>query len=181
MADADIDTDDDFSLELLNIFDIEEDGTTRHFVCFLEPVLAGAQGIPVAAIVGEFTPDGDGEFDPDTFRLNEEFIGAFTAYMNDEVIHSPDLRNQALGNPGGVLYLVDPRITEAVNEPDPGDLLGGFAIDDDGQPVPESFRYNPQHQMFTRTHGPSGILTDRRFYDWLHPVDGDRTTSSSQN
>jgi hypothetical protein len=166
MADAD---DSDYSLDLLNIFDIEEEGGTRHFVCFLEPVLAGAQGIPVQAIVGEFTPDEDGEFDPATFRLNEEFVAAFSAYMNDEVVHSPDLNFQAKGNPGGVLYLVDPRVTEPVAEPDAGDLLGGFAIDDAGQPVPESFRYNPQHIMFSPDRGPSGILTDRRFYNWLHP------------
>ena len=51
------DDDGDYSLELLNIFDIEEEGGTRHFVCFLEPVLAGAQGIPVQSIVGEFTPE----------------------------------------------------------------------------------------------------------------------------
>lgn len=174
------DHDDDFSLELLNIFDFEENGGSRHLVCFLEPVLAGAKGIPIDAIVGEFTPDDQGEFDPDTFLLNEDFIVAFTNYMNTQVIHSPDLRNQAMGNPGGVLYLVDPRVTEAVNDPDPGDLLGGFAIDDDGQPVPDSFRYNPQHLMFTRTHGPSGILTDRRFYRWLHPVSGEEALATPQ-
>jgi hypothetical protein len=157
------------ALELLNIYQIEEDGQDRFLVCFLEPVLAGIQGIPTRAVVGDFTPRPDGEFDPQTFRLNPEFVAAFALYMNEEMIDSPDLAEQGRRNPGGQLFLVDPRITgpEAQGEPDPADVLGWLTVEDDGAIQPESFTYNPDHVMFQPDRGPSGILMDRQFYDWL--------------
>lgn len=158
------------SFDLLNIFEIDEPEGPRHLVCFLEKDTADAQGgIEVRDVVGDFDPKADGEFDPETFRLNPEFIQGLVAYMNAEAIHSPELIEQARSNPGAILYLLDPRNDHPGAEPPIGDLLGGFAIADDGTPVPNSFRYNDQHVMFDPVTGPSGILTDRQFYDWLHP------------
>lgn len=156
------------SYDLLNIYEIDESTGPRHYLCLLEPVQAGVKGILWESVVGEFTPRGDGEFDPETFRLNPDFVAAFVAYMNGPMLESPELREQARANPGGFLHLVDPRVGEPEGEPAPGDMLGGFAIDEGGVPVPGSFRYNPEHLMFDARSGPSGILTDRRFYDWLH-------------
>lgn len=156
------------SLEMLNLYEVQDEGRPRHFVCFLEPVLAGARGIPGHAIVGEFAPGASGEFDPGTFELNPEFVAAFTGFMNDRAIRSSELVRQARANPGGWLYLIDPRNRTPADDPPPGDLLGAFAIDDSGQAVPNSFQYNRNHVMFDPTSGPSGILMDRQFYDWLH-------------
>ncbi len=71
--------------------------------------------------------------------------------------------------PGQWLYLVDPRNTAPENEDPPGpDMLGCFAVDETGQVVPFSFQYNADHRWFCPDKGPSGLLTDRRFYDWLN-------------
>jgi hypothetical protein len=158
----------DTSLDLLNIYEIQEPAGTRHLVCFLEPVLAGARGIEGRSVIGEFTPRDDGEFDPETFLLNPEFVEAFIRYMNKTVIEAPEMEEQSRANPAGYLHLIDPRCGVQEGEPPLADVLGGYAIDPDGKAVPGSFRYNPDHVMFDPTSGPSGILTDRRFYDWLH-------------
>jgi hypothetical protein len=161
-------------LGLLNIFEVDEGARKRHLVCFLEPVMAGSQGIEGRCVVGEFTPDGGGEFDVETFAVNPEFLEAFTEYMNAEAIHEPGLIAQARQQEsGGWLFLVDPRVELEPNvEPPATELIGCFAIDDAGAIISESFRYNEQHVLFNTQTGISGMLQDRRFYDWLHPVDG---------
>ncbi len=123
-------------------------------------------------MVGEFIPDDEGEFDPHSFELNPEFVEAFVQYMNEDAILSSELLSQAARNPSSHLYLVDPRNPLEQDEPPPpSDLLGRFAIDEHGHPVLNSFEYNHDHAMFDPISGPSDILTDRLFYNWLHPVD----------
>ena len=58
-------------------------------------------------------------------------------------------------------------------EPPASDVVGGFDVDHDGRIVPGSFEYNAHHAWFDPDSGPSGLLADRQFYDWLHPM-GDR-------
>lgn len=160
------------SLDLLNIYELMEPEGPRHLVAFLEPVLADLQGIVSQAVVGEFQPREDGDFDPHSFELNPEFVLQFIRYMNEEAIHSLELLDQAARNPSSQLHLVDPRNLDD-DEPPLSDVLGRFAIDELGHPVPGSFEYNREHAMFDPVKGPSDILTDRSFYNWLHPVSDD--------
>ncbi|HEV3165373.1 MAG TPA: hypothetical protein VGZ22_15205 [Isosphaeraceae bacterium] len=162
---------DDKSLSLLNVFEVEVEGATHHMVCYLDPVLAGSRGIDSRSVIGEFTPDAQGEFDPRTFRINPEFIEAFVQYMNAESTGATEAIAQARDQPGGWLYLIDPRNPRRPEvETPPGDLVGCFAVDDTGQIVPNSFQYNQNHLWFDPVSGVSGLLYDRKFYDWLHPV-----------
>jgi len=158
------------ALALLNVFEVERDGKTRHLIGFLDPILAGAAGIDELAVVGEFLPDPARGFDPRSFRGNPKFVESFTAYMNDEAARSADLIAQAAGQPAGPLYVLDPRYRGADgDEPGSSEVLGGFTIDTGGRIVPGSFRYNDGHRWFDPEGGTSGVLNDRRFYDWLHP------------
>ncbi|MHC5542173.1 hypothetical protein ACYOEI_28460 [Singulisphaera rosea] len=158
---------------LLNAFKIEHEGVLRHVACFIEPELAQRVGIDSRAIVGEFTPDDEGGFDGEDFEANPEFAKVFADYMNDVAILNPDVIREATAHPGGALFLVDPRYdTEEGNEPAQVDLLGRFSVDDSGAIVPGSFRYNPLHRWFVPERGASGALSDRSFYDWLHPEAG---------
>lgn len=159
-------------LSLLNIFEVKEEAGPRHYVCFLDPVLAGAIGIAEEAIVGEFTPTPDGEFDPETFRLNARFVEAFERYMNDQAIDNEELQALASQQPANRLFLVDPR---QADDPDAevGDtnVIGHFQVDPIGVLMPDSFQYNERHLLFDPELGVSGILFDRQFYLWLHPLD----------
>ncbi len=158
------------TLALLNVFEVERDGKTRHLIGFLDPVLAGAAGIDERAVVGEFLPDPGRGFDPKTFRGNPKFVASFTAYMNEEAAHSPDLVAQAADQPAGPLYVLDPRYRGPEGEePAASEVLGDFTIDGRGGIVAESFHYNDSHRWFDPASGTSGVLNDRRFYDWLHP------------
>ena len=163
----------DPALSLLNYYEIDADGVTRHLLCFLEPVRAGAEGIAVRSIVGDFTPGPDGAFDAATFRANPQFIAALTDYMNLEADRSPEIIAQARAQPSVWLYLIDPRNPDPNGDIPPTDLVGCFAVDDVGQIVPSSFQYNTNHAWIDPSSGPSGILADRRFYDWLHATNGD--------
>jgi hypothetical protein len=158
------------STDLLNIFEVDDanEGRSRHFVCFLMPSTAERSGIPDRAIVGEFTPGPEGVFQPDTFQPNALFLEAFVEYMNRKAVYSPELVARAKESPGEVLFLVDPRVESYDIEPEPVDVLGGFQVDEEGVAVADSFRHNPNHVLFNEQTGPSGILTDTRFYGWLH-------------
>ena len=157
-------------LPLLNIFEVQDGGKTRHLVGFLDTILAGAIGIPSHAMVGDFDPDGQGEFDPQTFRLNPEFVTAVTAYMNGGPSLDPGIAEQAAAIPGQWLYVVDPRnTTDPEEDPPPADVLGCYAVDEAGQVVPKSFQYNKNHRWFDPEAGVSGMLVDRRFYEFVHP------------
>jgi hypothetical protein len=161
----------DHSLSLLNVYEVDVDGATRHVVCFLDPVLAGAVGIDERSVVGEFTPGPDGRFDPATFRANPGFVEAFEQFMNDEASRAPEVVAQARAGAGSWLYLIDPRSrTGPEAEPPASDVVGGFAVDGEGRIVPGSFRYNAHHAWFDPDSGASGLLADRQFYDWLHPM-----------
>jgi len=162
----------DDSLSLLNIYEVDEELGTLYLVCFLEPVMAGAIGIPSRAVVGEFTPDEENEFDHTTFERNDEFINAFVQYMNREGVKASELIDQAKAEPGGFLYLVDPRFDiDVIDEEGPpaSQLIGRFLVDDQGEITPDSFEYNSDHVLFDPDSGVSGLLNDRQFYDWLHP------------
>lgn len=156
-------------LSLLNIYEVETDSGPRHLVGFLDSVLAGARGIDSRAMIGEFAPGPDGEFNLETFSVNPEFVAAFTAYMNHEAARSPEVIASAEQLRSDWLYLVDPRNqSHADDEPPGADILGCYAVDADGQIVPGSFQYNQNHLWFNPESGTSGLLSDRRFYDWLH-------------
>ena len=156
-------------LSLLNLYEIDDDGSTRHIVCLLEPVRAGAVGIDARTIVGGYDPGPDRGFDLQSFRPNPGFAAAFTDYMNAVASHAPELIAQAAAQPGLWLYLVDPRAPDPAGEVPPGDVVGCFAVDETGQIAPNSFQYNANHLWFDPDAGPSGILSDRRFYEWLNP------------
>lgn len=157
-------------LPLLNIFEVETEEGTRHLVGFQDPVLAGAVGLASHAMVGEFTPKPDGEFDAETFEPNPEFIEAVVAFMNGIPEQSPELNEGARQIPGQRLHIVDPRNdTPTEDDPPLEDVLGSFHVDDTGAIVEDSFEYNDDHVWFSRASGVSGLLSDRGFYDWLHP------------
>ena len=133
---------------------------------------AGAVGIEPRAVVGEFTPDAGGDFDLETFELNPDFVRAFAEYMNEEGVKAPELLAQAAAEPEGFLYLVDPRHPfdpDSPSEPPGTDIVGRFLVDAQGGIVADSFEYNADHVLFDPETGVSGILHDRKFYDWLHP------------
>ena len=160
-------------VSLLNVYEVEGDAGSRHLVCFLKPERAQASGIDGRAVVGEVIPGPNNELTPETFTLNPAFIEAFTGYMNDEATRSPDLISGAQSHAGGWLYILDPRFEGAEGEEPPAsELLGGFNVDETGRIVPHSFTYNGEHLWFDPASGVSGVLSDLRFYDWLHPKAG---------
>ncbi len=169
-------------LSLLNLYEIETDGRRRHVVCLLDPVLAGAVGIDSRSVIGEFTPGPEGGFNAETFALNPAFITAFTYYMNAVAAQADEVVESAKGHRSDWLYVLDPRYRPVDDvEPPTRNLLGCFAVDDTGQVVPGSFQYNGNHIWFDSEDGVSGILHDRRFYDWLHRAPDQRGASPSSS
>ncbi len=160
----------DEPLSLLNIYEVETEGGTEHWVGFQDPVLAGVIGVQSHAMVGDFTPGPDGDFDPETFDVNPEFLEVVTAYMNLQPAQLPEMAENAKQIPGQPLYVVDPRNDTPLDEDPPAeDVLGHFQVDEHGTIVPNSFEYNTDHTWFSTEAGVSGMLADRRFYAWLHP------------
>ncbi|HEV3121697.1 MAG TPA: hypothetical protein VGY53_07335 [Isosphaeraceae bacterium] len=157
-------------LPLLNVFEVNWEGRNRHVICFLETVLAGSVGIDDRSVIGEFTPQSDGQFNLESFRPNPGFVEAFTAYMNAEAIRTPELVSLGRSHPGAQLAILDPRCPESgVDDVPACEILGHLDVDAQGQLVPASFRYNPEHQWFSESWGTSGLLSDLKFYEWLHP------------
>ncbi len=156
---------------LLNIFEIEDDTKRRFLLCFLDPVLAGARGIDPRSIVGEFAaPPG---VEPNSFAANPGFSDSLCAFMNAEAASSLDISSEARNHPGGQLFVLDPRAgaLQGEQEPNVSDVIGWFQVDEAGVLVQNSFEYNSMHLWINPTNGPSGVLSDRRFHDWLHAID----------
>lgn len=153
-------------IEMLNIYEVEIEGRIRHLICFIDPRQASAEGIAPRKIIGEFRPDPQGEFDPDTFTANPEFIKAYSEFMNEEAQRIPELMLLAQERPGETLNLVDPR--DPSEEPSAPNVVGRFKIDPDGWIEHQSFRYNTAHRWFDPRFGVSGVLANRDFYEWLN-------------
>jgi hypothetical protein len=167
------------TLPLLNAFEVNLEGKVRHLIGLIDPVLAGARGIDGRAVVGEFTPGPDGDFDPNTFLVNPHFIAALEQYMNEKSARFSRFVESGGGSGGGDesdgrLEVLDGRSqrggggSETPAEPSATEVLGWFTIDDKGQVVPGSFAYNGNHLWFSPETGASSLLSDRKFYDWLH-------------
>jgi hypothetical protein len=157
------------SLSLLNVFEVEHEGSIRHLLCFIDPVLAGARGIDSRSILGALTPRPDGALDPSALQINPEFIEAFQHFMNEHAVRSPELAQEARNHPGDWLYVIDSRHEgDPQADPPASEVVGCFAVDETGQIVPNSFQYNRQHLWFSPDTGGSSLLMNRHFYDWLH-------------
>ena len=155
---------------LLNIYEVELDGQIRHLIGFLAPEVAHRLGIASRKIVGEFQPTPEGEFDPATFEVNEEFIQAYTDFMNEDVVRNPELMMLAMDQPDRYLTLIDPR-----HPSDTPDLevpivnkVGRFRSTPEGFIQENSFQYNQKHLWFDPEYGVSGVFLNREFYDWLN-------------
>jgi len=158
-------------LSLLNVFDVETKNGPRRFLCFIDPVIAGARGIDPRAIVGEFPADLQHADDAAQFTPSNGFIQTFIQYMNEVAAATQGLAEQAAGSAGQRLYVVDPRVPQTVTgEPPTQDVLGAYEVDDHGKIVSGSFGYNQNHRWFDQASGTSGVFADRIFYDWLHPA-----------
>jgi hypothetical protein len=159
------------ALPLLNVFEVPDDqGGTRHLLAFIEPARADSSGIDARSIVGEITPTDDGGYDPRSLKLNPQFLESFTDYMNEVQANTPEIVERARSLPSGSVYVIDSRNAEpGEGDPPPSDLVGAFAVDDAGRVVPQSFQYNANHGLIDQDRGMSGLFSDRRFYDWLHP------------
>jgi hypothetical protein len=157
----------------LTLYEVQVEGVNRHYVAYLEPALAESQGLDPASLVGEFTPGPNEGFDARTFRLNAGFVASIVRYMNEVASRLPEIVAGAREHRGDWLSIIDPRHPDDPDaEPPDRDVLGGFAVDDSGRIVPDSFQYNPHHLLFDPASGESGLFSDRRFYDWLHPAPG---------
>jgi hypothetical protein len=153
---------------LINAFEVELEGSIRHFLCFVDPALAEERGIDGRSVLGEFTPGPDGGLDLDSLKINPHFIEAFEQFMNEEAARSPELAQEARSHPGDWLYVIDSRHQgDPDDDPPASEVVGRFAVDETGQIVPDSFQYNRQHLWFSPDAGGSSILANRPFYDWL--------------
>jgi hypothetical protein len=158
-------------LPLWNVYEVKtEDGRTQHLLTFLQADRAAAGGIEPRSIVGEVTPTDFGGFDPLSLNVNPEFIEALTTYMNEVVALTPAIVEQARACSVEWTYVVDPRNHDTSGEaPPPTDVLGAFGVNKTGDVVVGSFIYNHSHALIDQEKGFSGIFSDQRFYDWLHP------------
>ncbi len=159
-------------IQLLNVFDVETEQGSKSLLCFLDPIIAGIKGIDPRAIIGIYNAAEGEDFNPDGFKVNPAFVESITGYMNEEAATSDEIVEQAKTLPQGWLYIIDPRDPHEGNDDPPAtNLIGAYAVDDSGQIVPGSFQYNEKHALFDRTHGVSGVLYDKTFYQWLHEID----------
>jgi hypothetical protein len=159
----------DTPLSLINVFEVQREGAVQHLIGFIDPVLAGARGIDARAVLGDFTPGPDGDFDPRTFRVNPRFVAGFEQFMNEVIARSDEMIGAARKHPGGWMNIVDARLrSQTSGDPPLAELIGRFQIDDSGSIVAGSFRHNPEHVWFHPDTGTSSVLLNRQFYDWLH-------------
>lgn len=162
----------------LHIYEFQTNEGPKHVVALLDPSLVHDEGIPDACVLGEFDPDGQGQFDPKTFRRNDAFVLAFRDYMNTRLNDSDDIHQLAAQKPGLPLYLIDPRhqndelLDEAEPEvPEAVDVVGCYYVDSSGQIRANSFEPNEHHRLFHAQKGVSGILT-QALHDWIVQREG---------
>lgn len=143
-----------------------------HLVALMNPDLLNGRDLPKHAVLGSFEPNEAGDFTPDTFERNDEFVLAFIDYMNESLDKVTELHDLAKDMPGKALYMVDPRFDsterpeEESEDPEPADVVGCYRVDQNGSIISQSFEYNEYHQLFHPEHGVSGILTPT-LHDWL--------------
>ncbi len=158
----------------LNVFEFEDEGRTRTCVAMISEELADRHGIPEICILGDYVPDEQGEFVPDSFERNDNFVIAYVEMMNRRLAEIPEIHEHAKDQPNSHLYLLDPRVPvdafdpddEDGPEPDASNVVGCYTVDSEGVISSDSFEYNAHHLLFHPEHGPSGIINEE-LYQWL--------------
>jgi hypothetical protein len=157
------------TLPLLMVYELNDVTGKHHVVCFQDPVLAGSVGVDVRTIVGRYFPTPEGAFDPASFQFNPGFLEVVSNFMNNVAIDAPSLAMEAKNVAGGKLEVIDPRCDlERLTEIPMSEIVGWFAVEDSGTILRDSFFYNHNHVWFDPYYGTSGLLSMRKFYDFVH-------------
>jgi len=122
----------------------------RDYVTILPPESVSERGLPSVAIVGALTkPLGGDPAAADVFTPNPVFV----RFMHDVIArHAPllaGLRDEAARIGDGFVYVYDARtpIPDSATMPRE-DVIGAVKVEG-GEPVPDSYRANPNHQLLT--------------------------------
>lgn len=123
---------------------------TREYVTVLSPDDVFARGLPGIAIVGALLRSlGEGEqVTPDVFTPNP----AFVRFMHDVLAKHTSLvdsfRAEARCQREGWVYVIDARSPDPAGAVPAEDVIGAVEVKA-GEPVPGSYRANPNHQLLT--------------------------------
>jgi hypothetical protein len=125
----------------------------RDYLTILPPESVNERGLPGVAIVGALTkPLGGDAAAADVFTPNPVFV----RFMHDVIARHapllPGLRDEAERIGDGYVYVYDARtpLPVAGNVPHE-DIIGAVKVEG-GQPVPDSYRANPNQPLLT-SHG----------------------------
>jgi hypothetical protein len=107
-------------------------------------------GIAGEAIVGVCPEllDKDEPVTVSNFRPNKRFVDLLHRVIAKHAPHSKALRAEARRQGTGWVYIIDARTPTPAGEVPPHDVIGAFEVRD-GEIVPESYRANANHRIFS--------------------------------
>jgi hypothetical protein len=131
------------------------EGTKEHVACAAQERLSRGERLPVELIIGAILRPREEPGDPitpDNFAANTAFLKFLHRIIEKNGPKTEHLIAGAESVGEGSLYVIDGRAPK----PEPGkewvisseDVLGEFQVED-GEIVPDSYRRNPDHRLFS--------------------------------
>jgi hypothetical protein len=131
------------------------DGTKEYVTCMAEERLSKGEKLPIELLVGIVLQPREKPSDPitlDNFAANSTFVYFLHKIIANEGPNTDQLIVNAESIGEGTLYVIDSRVPR----PKPGeewvvsseDVFGEFDVKD-GMIVPESYRRNPDHRLYS--------------------------------
>jgi hypothetical protein len=123
----------------------------RDVVSLLEPDWVFQHGLQLEAILA-VVHDGAGAaaLSPLDVRENGTFLRLLSRVIFENIADSADFRRQAEIQGNGYVYLLDARTPDPAGRVPAVDIIGAVQVDG-GAMVPDSYRHNPKHRLFTAT------------------------------
>ena len=126
------------------IYEVEIDGIARNVLSFLSTDEVFSTGLQGHAIVG-YVRDPSAKLSFRNIQINPSFISLFQRVVYATSLNIPALREAALRQQQGFIYIIDQRDRNYPNTK-ATDIIGAFAVKD-GVLQQESYQPNPNYQI----------------------------------
>lgn len=131
------------------LYEVDTDDGRRHYFSDLDPDWTFERGLDPETILGMVRPGADVDhLGPADIVEGGAFLRLLSRVIHENIADSEAVREQAISQGTGYVYLIDGRTPDPGGRVPPADIIGAVEVRD-GVVVSGSYQHNREHRLFT--------------------------------